>query len=144
MQSDVTSPEQPLTPDVRGAEEILLGALAGSALMPFLQAIATDAGHGVYTKIRSLLSGNSRTRASSDLEKSGTVTLVDPDRRIVLTLPERLAPEQAASLSNILMSTSGDWRLVDWDVENCGWRVTASRRRPLQGLDVTEHSEISE
>lgn len=146
MQPEVTSPDEPFAPDLRGVEEILLGALAGSALVPFLHAIATKAGEDVYGKIRSLLSGHLRTRASSELAKSGTVTLVDPDRRVVLTLPAHLGPEQAASLANILVSISADddWYLVDWDGENCGWRVITSRRRPLQGLDITEHSEISE
>jgi len=120
----------------RGAGDLLLGALVGSALLPFIQAIARNAGDDVYAKIRELLSRRVQSRASSELEESGAVTLVDPERRVVLRLPSRLSPEQAVTIANVTLSGRNSWYLVSWDEQVKAWRVHLLPEPPAYGLDV--------
>jgi hypothetical protein len=125
----------------RGAGDLLLGALVGSALLPFIQAIAGNAGADVYAKIRELLSRRVQSRVSSELEESGTVTLVDPERRVVLCLPSRLTPEQAMTIANVTVSSRDGWYLVSWDEQVRAWRVRLLPERPAYGLDVNHDAE---
>lgn len=132
---------RPDVPEDRGAGELILGALIGSALMPFIQAIIGKAGDDVYTKIKELLSRRVRSRASGELAESGTVTLVDPGRRVVLRLPSRLTPEQAMTISNVSVSRSGRWYLVGWDEQVKAWHISPLPERPMYGLDITDDSQ---
>jgi hypothetical protein len=124
----VTDPEDPeLTesdPDPRGAVELLLGALAGSALLPFVQAMATKAGEDVYGKIRDKLSRRHRKQAKSALRAKGTVTIADDDARLLLQLPSTMTASMAARLGNVRVPSSHDgWLLVRWDPVRSEWQA---------------------
>jgi hypothetical protein len=140
MQSSAASPDEPFSPGDRGVGELLLGILSGAALLPFIQAIATKAGEDVYKKISELLSQHQRTQASSELKKSGTVTLVDAECRVVLRLPATLAADQIAKIAHIMVPRGGGWYLVDWNEEQQTWRVTSLSQWQSSGLYVSsEH-----
>ena len=109
--------------DPRGAVELLLGALAGSALLPFVQAIATKAGEDVYAKIRDKLSRRHRKQAKSTLRTKGTVTIADDESRLILQLPSTMTASMAARLGDLrVSSTREDWLLVRWDPTHAEWQ----------------------
>jgi hypothetical protein len=117
--------------------ELLLGALAASALMPFVHAIVNKAGEDTYAKISELLARRARSRASAEVEESGSVTLVDPGCRVILRLPARLTPDEAVRISDVMVSGGSGWYLVSWDEQVKAWRVTVLAQPPSYGLDVT-------
>ncbi|MFC9975322.1 hypothetical protein ACFVH6_30960 [Spirillospora sp. NPDC127200] len=107
----------------RGMTEFLLGTLSASVLLPFVQAMVGRAGEEVYDKIRGLLSREQRARAEAEIAESGTVTLVDPERRIVLRVPARMTPEQALTISGVAVAAERGWTLVEWDGDAGAWAV---------------------
>jgi hypothetical protein len=110
--------------DPRGAVELLLGALAGSALLPFIQAIATKAGEDVYGKIRDKLSRRHRKQAKSALRAKGTVTIADDEARLILQLPSTMTATMAARLGNVRVPPTRDgWLLVRWDPTYAEWQA---------------------
>jgi hypothetical protein len=112
--------------DPRGAVELLLGALAGSALLPFVQAMATKAGEDVYGKIRDKLSRRDRKQAKSALRTKGTVTIADDDARLILQLPSTMTASMAARLGDVRVPSPHDgWLLVRWDPSRAEWQAQA-------------------
>ncbi|MGS2617931.1 hypothetical protein ACVCAH_25910 [Micromonospora sp. LZ34] len=108
----------------RGATELLLGALAGSTLLPFIQAVATKAGEDVYQLVRDKLSRKGRRNAKAEIRAAGTVTLTAPGPRIVLQVPERITPTMAARLENVRLPVDrAGWLLVAWDEPRGRWFV---------------------
>ncbi|MGW0507373.1 hypothetical protein [Micromonospora sp. NPDC003241] len=109
----------------RGATELLVGALAGSALLPFVQALATKAGEDVYQMIRDRLSRRARREVQDEIRAEGTVTLTAPGARVVLRLPERVTPEMALRLENLhLPPYRPGWLLLSWDATQRRWVTT--------------------
>jgi hypothetical protein len=109
--------------DPRGAVELLLGALAGSALLPFVQAIATKAGEDVYGKIRDKLSRRDRKRTKDQLSASGTVTIADPESRLILQLPSTMTASMTARLESLRVPIIRDtWLLVSWNPAQAEWQ----------------------
>ncbi len=109
-------------PAERGVTEVLLGALAGSTLLPFFQAIATKAGEDLYARIRGLLSREKDERARTALDTTGHVTLADPGTATVLRLPADLPPDAAGALRHLMLPPRGDgWRVVYWDAARRVW-----------------------
>lgn len=107
----------------RGAVELLLGALAGSALLPFVQAIATKAGEDVYGKIRDKLSRRDRKQAKSAMNARGTVTIADPAKRVVLQLPSTMSASMTTRLEDLRVPVVRDtWLLVSWDQAHGEWQ----------------------
>jgi hypothetical protein len=101
---------------------LLLGALAGSTLLPFVQAIASKAGEDVYTKIRDKLSRRHRKQTKSELRTAGTVTIADPDVQVVLQLPASMTAAMAARLGDVRVPPVRDgWLLVRWDHGRAEW-----------------------
>ncbi|MGI5162967.1 hypothetical protein ACQEU3_01240 [Spirillospora sp. CA-253888] len=119
----------------RGMAEFLLGTLSASVLLPFVQAMVGRAGEEVYDKIRGLLSREERARAEAEIAESGTVTLVDPERLIVLRVPARMTPEQALTISGVVVAAERGWTLVEWDGDAGGWAVTPIAGPPVAGGD---------
>lgn len=116
----------------RGAVELLIGALAGSSLLPFVQAIATKAGEDVYAKIRNGLSRGERKRAEIEIRDAGTVTLVAPEARVVLQLPATMTFAMATLLDTVpLPRQRAGWLRVTWDVGTARWRVDESDEPPM-------------
>jgi hypothetical protein len=73
---------------VRGVGDLLLAVLAGSALAPFVQTIATKTGDDVYAKIKDLLAR--RSRKAADRPADASIVLVDPELALILELPPTL------------------------------------------------------
>ncbi|MBB5840943.1 hypothetical protein [Kribbella italica] len=110
--------------DPRGAVELLLGALAGSALLPFVQAMATKAGEDVYGKIRDRLSRRHRKQAKAALETKGSVIIADDETRLVLQLPSTTTESMAARLGTVRVPATRDgWLLVRWDPMAGEWQT---------------------
>lgn len=108
----------------RGATELILGALAGSALLPFLQAVANRAGEDAYRAIRDRLTWRSRRRARAELREAGVMSLAAHDARVVLQLPERITPAMAAGLEAVrLPAGRTGWAVVSWDEAQGRWVV---------------------
>ncbi|WP_143133638.1 hypothetical protein [Actinoplanes philippinensis] len=108
----------------RGATELILGALAGSVLLPFLQAVATKAGEDAYQAIRDRLPWHSRRKAQAELKDMGVVSLAARDARVVLQLPERVTPVMAARLENVRLPVDRPgWAVVSWDDAQSRWVV---------------------
>jgi hypothetical protein len=129
-------------PAERGVTEVLLGALAGSTLLPFFQAIATKAGEDLYARIRGLLSGKKGERARQALETAGHVTLADPSTATVLRLPAELPPEAAHALRFLVLSPHADgWRLVYWDGVRGSWVVDELDVPPRNAVQLDEAPE---
>lgn len=108
----------------RGTTELILGALAGSTLLPFVQEVAKKAGEDVYRLLRDRLSRLSRTKAKAEIAETGAVTLADHKSRVLLQLPERIAPPLAGQLEyvNLPVNRPG-WVLVTWDAAQDRWVV---------------------
>ncbi|HWS36440.1 MAG TPA: hypothetical protein VN408_27360 [Actinoplanes sp.] len=108
----------------RGTTELILGALAGSVLLPFLQAVVTKAGEDAYQAIRDRLPWGSRRKASAELKEAGVVSLAARDARVVLRLPQRITPLMAARLENVRLPVDRPgWAVVSWDEVQSRWVV---------------------
>ncbi|MGW4211272.1 hypothetical protein ACWEIJ_24990 [Lentzea sp. NPDC004789] len=108
----------------RGLLDVLLGAAAGSALVPFVQAIATKGGEDVYAKIKELLSRPERKKTEDEIKKAGTVTLFSAETRVVLRMPSRMTPQMTAQLKQVRLPFRGDeWLRVSWDNAKGQWLV---------------------
>ncbi|GIF37482.1 hypothetical protein BC793_104150 [Actinoplanes xinjiangensis] len=121
----------------RGATELILGALAGSALLPFLQAVATRAGEDAYQAIRDRLPWRSRRGARAELKEAGVVSLAARDARVVLQLPERVTPVMAARLENVRLPVDRTgWAVVSWDEVQSRWVVELVAEPPPSATPV--------
>jgi hypothetical protein len=121
----------------RGATELILGALAGSVLLPFLQAVATKAGEDAYQAVRDRLSWRSRRRARAELQEAGVVSLAAHDARVVLQLPERVTPAMAARLENVRLPVDRTgWAVVSWDEVQSRWVVEHVAEPPPSATTV--------
>jgi len=108
----------------RGALDVLLGALGGAAVLPFVQAIATKGGEDVYAAIRRALSRQGRKRAKAELRDSGTVTLTFPDERIVLSVPARIPAAMAEQLTRVRLPARREgWLRITADHATSRWIV---------------------
>lgn len=115
----------------RGATEIIIGALAGSALLPFVQAIATRAGGDVYNLIRGRFSRRGQKRAETEIREAGTITLADQNRRVILQVPETISPAMAARLDSVRLPVPHDgWLLVTWNAGLAQWLVEECANPP--------------
>lgn len=108
----------------RGVLDALLGAAAGSALLPFIQAIVTKGGEDVYAKIKELLSRPDRKRTKDEIKDAGTVTLFSDDTRVVLRMPSRMTPQMTERLKQVRLPPRGDeWLRITWDNAKTQWVV---------------------
>ncbi|MEU1985738.1 hypothetical protein [Nocardia sp. NPDC019395] len=124
--------------DTRAAGEILLGALAGSALLPFVQAITTKAGEDAYQLIRSVFTRWTRRRAArADLRRTGVVTLADPATRVALQLPRTITPTMAVQLDQVrLPEQRTAWILIRWDARRTRWLTEECDEPPHPAQDL--------
>ncbi|MEV0004157.1 hypothetical protein AB0H28_18005 [Micromonospora sp. NPDC050980] len=121
----------------RGTTELILGALAGSALLPFLQAVATKAGEDAYQAIRDRLPRRGRRGAQAELDDSGVVSLAARDARVVLQLPERVTQVMAARLENVRLPVDRTgWAVVSWDEARSRWVVEHAAEPPPSATSV--------
>lgn len=115
----------------RGATELLLGALAGSTLLPFLQAIASRAGEDAYKAVRDKLSRKARKRAAAELRAAGAITVADWDARIVLQAPKTITTVMAARLTDVRLPVARTgWLLLRWDAALNQWLVESCDEPP--------------
>ncbi|MBF6171309.1 hypothetical protein [Nocardia blacklockiae] len=123
--SDATEHEtRSATDPDRGVSELLIGALSGSVLLPFVQAVTTKAAEDVYQLVRSKLTRKGRRATEAEIRDSGTVTLVDPGSRLVLVLPATVSPTMAARLDQVRLPTHRTgWLRVSWDAQRAQWLV---------------------
>lgn len=117
----------------RGSGELLLALLAGSALAPFVQAIATKAGQDVYDRIRDLL----RKRGSQPVP-GAPITLTDREKAVVLELPATLSTTEASGLAAVRVppSRAEGWLLVRYDPASSRWTTTDVVEPPPGAIDA--------
>lgn len=127
----------------RGTADLLLGVLAGSALAPFLQVLATSAGEDVYAKIKELLSRRRRRTSASGadgdaVQGSDVIQLADPERAVVLELPRTLGNVEAAELPTVAVPRRrpGQWVLVRRDTTSRRWQAFAVDAPPPGAIEV--------
>ena len=101
-----------------GALEIVFAFLGGSTLIPLIQAFSTKAGEDLYAALRSLLKRHSAAEVQQDVERQGTVVLVDPDSRVVVYI--KADQFGLLDLPGPEIEESGDersdaWHEVRWD-----------------------------
>jgi hypothetical protein len=106
----------------RGVGEILLTALTCSALVPFIQAIATKTGEDVYAKIRHLLKGRREVRPDAE----NTIVLVDRKTATVLEIPSHLSEKDARRLATVPMPSvpASHWLCIRYDPASRSWTAT--------------------
>lgn len=108
----------------RAAGDLLVGVLAGSTLLPFIQAMATKAGEDAYAKVRKRLSRRDRKRVKAELRATGTVTFVERDAHIVLQVPATTSATQFARLESVRLPIQRRaWVRVAWDPRTSQWLV---------------------
>lgn len=108
----------------RVSTELIIGVLAGSTLLPFVQAVASKAGEDVYNLLRDRLTRRGRKQARDEIGDAGTVTLAEWDARILLQLPETLSPTMATRLATVQLPVDrAGWLLVRWDARRAHWQV---------------------
>lgn len=122
----------------RGIVDVLAGAVAGSAILPFLQALATKSGEDVYAKLKDVLTRRGRTRAKAELAESGTITVVSPDSRLVVRLPASMDAAVVERLENLPVPTRRDgWLVVSWDAATGRWIAEEADEPPTDPPHVT-------
>ncbi|MET7649885.1 hypothetical protein [Streptomyces sp. NPDC005486] len=102
-----------------GPIEIVLGAVVGAALVPFVQAISTKAGEEAYAAVRKLLG---RRAALGDED----IMLGDRRKKVVLRVPvdalRASPPETGLGLPDgEAHSSAGRWHVVTWDPTTNRW-----------------------
>lgn len=102
-----------------GSVELMLGALVGGAIVPFVQAISTKAGEDAYAAVRRLL-GQRTTMSDED------IVLGDRSKKVVLRVPKEALrsspPETELDLSvGGANSSTGRWQVVTWDPTTNRW-----------------------
>ncbi|MEU0076241.1 hypothetical protein ABZ027_43000 [Streptomyces sp. NPDC006332] len=127
---------------------LLMGALVGSALSPFVQALATRLGDDVYAKIQEVFARRRSDGAAAsdepDAPRGRTVALADPEQAIAIRLPWRLTPEQARELAWVRLprSVPGQWLIVQRTDDGTEWQIVAGARPPDDALDVRSDDQI--
>ena len=116
--------------------ELLLATVTGSALAPFVQAIATKLGEDVYGKVKDLLARRSREPAEHVPGES--LTLADPQRAIVIQLPASLTTTEAAGLAEVRLPerTQTSWVYVRYDPRTPRWQATAIPQPPASAIEI--------
>ncbi|WP_250006836.1 hypothetical protein [Actinoplanes sp. M2I2] len=122
--------------DVRGGGDLLLGLLTGSALAPFVQALATKAGEDVYAKIRALL--GRRRAAAPPPEPQAPVVLADSGVRVVLRVPATLAGGTVAGLPavRVPLDAGDQWVLVEYVPDSDAWITRVISGPPQEAIEV--------
>ncbi|MGW6841314.1 hypothetical protein [Streptomyces sp. NPDC054958] len=119
----------------RNLPELLGGLLAASALIPFFQAIVTKAGEETYAKIRSLLSPAQRARIEDGPRQEGVLTIIDPESRVIVRLPESMELRDLQEIGNLKLRWPWTgWLLVSHD--GSGWRISHTDAPPEDGITL--------
>lgn len=109
---------------VRGAADLVIGALVGSPLIAFVQAIATKSGEDAYARVRRTLSRPDRKRAKNEIRRAGVLTIAVPDLRIVVQIPAETSASMAEGLNAVrLPHKRDDWILITWSPEGGRWLI---------------------
>ena len=129
-------PPRPGAGGERGVGDLLLAVLAGSALAPFVQTLATKTGDDVYAKIKDLLAKRSRKAANRPAD--APIVLVDPELALILQLPPTLTTTQATQLAALRLPahSPGHWVLVGYDSEAARWRTAMVDQPPPDAIEV--------
>ncbi|WTO32903.1 hypothetical protein OG399_45520 [Streptomyces achromogenes] len=133
------SHEHALPDGTRGAAELLLAALAGSALIPFIQAMATRAGEDLYARVRDLFRSHQRREAERQVATGHHLVLADRQARTILQVPTTISVAEARALARArTVRQDGAWTLVAWDAEHSQWSVRTVQDPPATAIDVSE------
>ncbi|MFF3652689.1 hypothetical protein ACFYXV_29125 [Streptomyces sp. NPDC002181] len=119
----------------RSLPELLGELLAASALIPFFQAVVTKAGEETYAKIRNLLSPAQRARIEDDTRPESVITIIDPDSRVIVRLPESMELRDLQEIGNLRLRWPwAGWLLVTHD--GSGWRISHTDVPPEDGITL--------
>ena len=132
----IPEPPRPGVGGERGVGDLLLAVLAGSALAPFVQTIATKTGDDVYAKIKDLLARRSRKAVNRPAD--APIVLVDPELALILQLPPTLTTTQATQLAALRLParSPGNWVLVRYDSAAARWRTAMVDQPPPDAVEV--------
>lgn len=115
---------RPDSEQVRGAADLIIGALVGSPLIAFVQAIATKSGEDAYARIRRGLSRPERRRADREIRRAGVLTIAVPELRLVVQIPADLSASMAEELSAVRLPRERDgWILIRWGPDRTRWVI---------------------
>ena len=119
-------------PNFRGISDVFIGALAGSALVPFIEAFVGRAGEEFYNSVRSRFTKKTDQQI---VERTGSVPLADQAIRTVIRLPINLTPEESAALAALrLPPQTTAWRIIYWDSANRVWTVQDQDDEPTRNV----------
>jgi hypothetical protein len=110
--------------------------VTGSALAPFVQAIATKLGEDVYGKVKDLLAR--RSRKPTEHMPGESLTLADPQRAIVIEFPASLSIAEVASLAEVRVPerTKAGWVYVRYDPQIGMWHAVVVPQPPAGAIEV--------
>ncbi|MFF3275857.1 hypothetical protein ACFYWU_33700 [Streptomyces chrestomyceticus] len=106
--------------------ELAATAVTTAMLLPFLQALATKAGDDVWPKIRDLVRPGQRDDIEQSLADTQVLELVAADRRMIITMPQRMSAETAHGLQGVVRALTdiGGYYRVRYDAPTGTWDVT--------------------
>jgi molecular chaperone DnaK len=132
LESDVgsTDEDERVWGSVGSVAEVFGAAIATSALVPFVQALAAKAADDVYSSLRRLRF-RIRPRPEQFSPHAGAViSVVDESTKLVLKLPASLGPYDQEALYRLLESLTRNpsdsgpgWLQISKDTEGTGWNV---------------------
>ncbi|MDT0457755.1 hypothetical protein RM550_18765 [Streptomyces sp. DSM 41527] len=114
--------------------EVAITAVGTAAVLPFLQALATQAGNSAFEAARRLLTRWVRDPGSSTplvVDEGETLRVIDEgDGRLTFEVPSGLPDEALEALTRINLealaapSRDGGKVLIRWDPDGCEWSRT--------------------
>lgn len=121
-----------------GATGLLLAWLAGTALAPFVHAIATQGAQDLYAQFRRRLSSSDHDRARRQIEEQRELILVDESARAVLRIPSAVQAEDAYALAAARVPVQGpnEWIEVAWEESGSSWTIRRIDAQPSDAINV--------
>ncbi|MDG4823975.1 hypothetical protein O7635_19140 [Asanoa sp. WMMD1127] len=121
----------------RGTGELLLGVLTGSAIAPFLQALAGRAGDDVYAKLRDVFA---RRRRRPPEPREGPLALADPRARVAFRLPATVTRADMSALTEVRVPANDGrgWLLVELTGHGTGWTIRVVPGPPADAVHVDD------
>jgi molecular chaperone DnaK len=128
-----------------GLVEVVTVAIGGSALVPFINALASKAAGDLYDeKLSKLLFKRSRNKSEKRSSKD-IVTVADDATRIIIDLPRSLDSAAPTTLATILqvfsdrtVGSGSLWLRLHPNESGDGWIVTSTDSRPDEAITLPQ------
>ncbi|WP_435604094.1 hypothetical protein [Streptomyces sp. bgisy130] len=119
-------------PGSPGSAEMVITAVGTAAVLPFMQALATQAGNRAFEAARRLVARWVRDPGSGTppvVDEGESLTVIDEgDGRLTFEVPSALPDAALEALTRVDLealaapSRGGGKVLIRWDAEGCEWR----------------------